>query len=368
MKTRIAISLVLLALMGIFSLAQEHQIRAIAPGEDNPTGGWYVFSGDDVPRVNALWHVVGPRWREALDHPNNGNIKATWRESQRQGMTYYFVQKEEQFFVPPGMRAKVFLIAEAERVSEEKGGSGVNPPPAPSINAGLYTLGFILGLLIFLLFWRLNVLRKRAEAKMYQGQMQAEAEQARRNDPEGSGPPIVPGGMNSIPAEFQVDIATEHLQNIAARTFVPNSKPRDYHVVGDVVRGTLDGEGFVEYNDGKPKVRVFNATPAFRALMEHIPTGQRIYRYALWACVNGAYSNLAGGESLTFTPTIDQNGLQVRLAPVLSATAEEISKYGTAEYDARHDSVALLLGRPETVEHAAASMPRRARVFMSSVR
>ncbi|HEY4516292.1 MAG TPA: hypothetical protein VJH67_03850 [Candidatus Paceibacterota bacterium] len=372
MNRLLQVLFLLVLLVGVTLVAQEapENIPIIEPaGGDNPTGGTYCFMGYVPKDVNALWHIVGSRWREALAHPKNVVLQEAEREFTKKGMVFYAMNLGECFFVPPGMKAYVPLIAEEVVKSDgarNEGGTNatsneaaIDTPPivSDSILLGVFFL-FVVVLTIFVI---IEVKRDRTN--------RLEALNWERDHPAEAGPPVIEGGMEQIRAVDRIEVATGLLQDVAAASFVPDSKPREYRVIGEIVRGVLNGTGMVQYDGIDPQERVFTDTPAVRALMEHIPTGQRVHRFVLWACANGAWSQMIGGDGLTFTPTLDQNGLQIRLqTPIVQATAADVQKYGEPDYDPRYDTVAAAMGRNEPLVHLAADLPRRNRVFIGGER
>lgn len=215
---------------------------------------------------------------------------------------------------------------------------------------GALTLGF--SVLV------LSILERRKQKRRY--------EEWEFNNPTLSGPPVVEGGVGAVPQQERYSRIVAELATTATMS-APGTIPSEWRVVGDIVRGHLvDCEGMVRYREGtEPALRHFNNEPAFRALMEHTPTGERHQKYVLWACMNGCWLNMVEG-TLNFVPDTSESGRTITLSPIVLAEEGDIAKYGEPLYDPRHDRLALLIGREEAVDHAIADLPRRrGHIFIS---
>lgn len=340
-----AFVLVSLFALGLLVLAQESdRTEIIFAGESNESGGTYCFGGVDARRVNALWHVAGKEWRTALADPQNEKLRSLLdgkrRESVRDGVTYYAVAQQECFFVPAPIKARVDLFTHV--TSNGGSGSSENRPlkgnPIPdqpsgfemwlrSIDMAFWSVVLAIALIaIGYAYLRGSLAARRKTREEYDETIRgireshqlelermqttldgerAEHAQVRQewelNNPERAGEPVIEGGLDSFPREERHEVATHRLQEFAAMN-APGTLPREWRVEGDVVEGVINGSGYVEYGTGEPQLRNFNNTRAFQALMEHIPTGERVRRTALWICCNGAYRDMLGGEHFIFTP------------------------------------------------------------------
>ena len=313
---RIALAVFLMFFGFMALMAQHPQPQVIKMGEENPTGGTYCFMGY-IPQTNALWHIVGAQWRTALAHERNNPIHEGWREYTRDGVLYYHMGVGECFFVPPGTKAQVPLLKHISIETEEKNGDNQSPPIThPELWMNILIPLAVLALFFLLywgmyegLSWLIGFLSRDKEKAILNDE-----EYQHRHDPEGGGPPVFQGGIETFEEKDQFGFAQLRFQEIAASTFVGDSRPQEYRLLGDITHGVLNGVGFVEYADISPQERVFRNTPAVQVLVEHIPTSQRIFRHMLWACANGAWSGMIG--SLVFTPVFDwETGAGLKMVP-----------------------------------------------------
>lgn len=334
---QLLVALVLLLGVTIPLAAQEDRVEIIFAGEPNTTGGTYCFGGDDVRRVNALWHVVGSKWREALKASENAGLREPLygkaRESIRDGVTYYAVAKGECFFVPAPITARVDLFYHFEPAMKD----GNAPPrpdtpapvpnPRPNPNWWDIATGIILMTGICLVVWW-----DRRRAKAERERIAAEMAEWERTHPAEAGPPVITGGFEALPQYTRYDTVVDQLRQTASISS-PGTVRRDWRVVDDIVRGRLQNcDGMVTYSEGtEPQKRHFTDEPAFRALMEHIPTGDRSMKFILWACMNGCWTGMVEG-TLNFVPDTNQAGEPVLLSPVVLATDEQVRQYGDSLY------------------------------------
>ena len=337
MKTRIVI---LFALTAVFTplVAQELKPMIIPAGGENITGGTYCFGDVDTKKVNALWHVVGPEWQEALAAPENFeltlDLNGKPREFVRKGVVYYAVAPRECLYIPSPIRARVDIIADLPPENPTIRITGFNTPkPASPWYKDWQNIPMIgtLVVLIVLMTLMIKDSRKlRIEKLDRQIRENAEAERREwdRNHPAEAGPPVVEGGVNAVPQQDRYTAIVGELSQVAATSF-PGTVPSEWRVVGDIVRGHLvNCDGMVRYRTGtEPAMRHFTNEPAFEALMEHIPTGERHRKYVLWACLNGCWLNMVDGM-LNFVPDTSRAGNPVVLSPIVLAEQTDIARYG----------------------------------------
>ncbi len=361
-----------LLLGALMPLVAQDDIHTIMPGEENLTGGDYCFNTNDAQKVNALWHIVGSQWRVALAAPENellrDPIRGKAREFVRDGQTFYSVMPKECFYVPAGMKARVPLFALTTPSMTTTTITSVTTTKAWWQQDPVWILigiTVILGL-ILVVGSQIRRIQRVELAHQEEEKRQADLREWERNNPTISGPPVVEGGFDAIPPQDRYTAVNDELARTGAVS-LPGSAPREWKVVGDIVLGRIvNSDGTVTYGAGAtPQERHFTDERAFRALMEHIPTGERHLKFVLWACMNGCWSNMVEG-AINFVPDTTTAGKPVCLSPLVVANASEIARYGEPEYDARHDLAAAVAGRKESVQHLLEKMPRRSRVFVKS--
>lgn len=385
--TCLFVSLVLL--LGTMSLAaQEEKMGVTFAGDYNAVGGTYCFGGDDAKSINALWHVVGSRWRIALAAPENKDLRQSLRGKAREfttqdGNTYYTIDQGECFFVPAPMRARVDLMSPIiENGGGDRGDVNSTPSPAPAPTPKLKPIIFWLIIaLLCLAGWlffaserrKEQIAKNREEAdremeariRELEEKSEADKREWERNHPVESGPPVVAGGVEAVPRRERLAAVISEFSRTAAVSSL-GTIASEWRVIGNIIHGRLvNCYGGVRYNTGStPQPRHFVNEPALKALMEHVPTGERHMKFILWGCLNGCWTSMVEG-ALNFIPDTNETGEPVVFRPVVLAEPDDVAQYGKPVYDPRHDLVAAVAGREEAFEHFIDQLPnRRSRVFM----
>jgi len=194
------------------------------------------------------------------------------------------------------------------------------------------------------LLGRIVIVRRRRAMEKEQRDREREARLA---DPETSGPPFISGGLDAVPPARRYYVCEKRAQEVLA--WATNTLSSIWKVVPPMVKGRLFGIGAVMYNDGaSPQEKRFTWEVAYRVTLEHRTSGTNEVCFVLWACANGCFRGRIAGEELQFVEDSDEaTDLN---SPVVAATAEEVSRFGSTIYNPTRDRMAEVAGHMGTLK------------------
>lgn len=279
-----------LVVVGLLSVFLPYWAFA-APASASPAESYTVQLNDTLWNLSAAYHGDPLKWTEVLganpflkekgrviNHPDGRVIVLIRPGEQLAGLERIGVQAEMipfyqlwPAFVPqaPQQQFPAAVTDRAESVIVNIGGVSVAAPVpfylAPVLGVPLWLLAFLVVLVLGGIYWTCKDIFTR--------------------NPATDGPPMVQGGI----AASQPTAIEERFDRIAERRYGERSPSADLSVerpqrISDIVRGSLSGNGYVQYRDRVERRRL-NREPAYSARFR-FPDGSEETLYFLEACAN----------------------------------------------------------------------------------
>jgi len=206
---------------------------------------------------------------------------------------------------------ELYCLEEAGLIQSDETGNTIVVPPSLSVPASEKTFIDFLGDW----WWLLALVGLAALAVWW-------LNRELKKDPVNSGPPQVPGGVNSV---------------VAARTRFESRADQEHFTILNVTPGTIYGTMMVKYGDGTERPRTLNGERAYQATVRR-NDGQVENIYMLMACGNdlrfGGIARYIPGPDFRFQP----DGVETP-APIV-APASEVSSVADT-------STSASTGKPE---------------------